>query len=334
MITRTVSVIMLVAAAFSGFSQTWSVADPPSIQTQGIRDIVPDAYLTYTLDVAAIKQVLWSAPDEYLTPVEQSQVLLTVALANGESDVFKIVEYEIMEIEEAALFPEIKTFIGVSISNPYRRMHADWTTNGFRAVIRDLEGVTYIDPFQRNDLSHRIVYRKSDSPRIGHWTCSVEDDPDIHSSGSSGRAFGDCMFRSYRLALATTGEYSNFFGATSSSQQALVMSQVITAINRVNEVYEQDVTARLILVANTHLLFYYAPGSDPYTNNNGSTMLGENQTNVTAVIGSANYDIGHVFSTGGGGVAVLGSVCNTSSKAQGVTGSSNPVGDGFTIDYV
>ncbi|HUR31200.1 MAG TPA: zinc-dependent metalloprotease family protein, partial [Saprospiraceae bacterium] len=200
--------------------------------------------------------------------------------------------------------------------------------------IRDENGMMYIDPFQRNDITHCIAYYKKDLLRNEDWTCDfVEERPEIDDIHQQ-RMAGDCMFRSYRLALATTAEYSNYFGATSAAQSAIVMSAVVTAVNRVNEVYEHDVTVRLILVGNTSLLFYYNASTDPYTNGNGSTMLGQNQTTCDNIIGSGNYDIGHVFSTGGGGVAYLGCVCNNSQKAGGVTGNTAPVGDGFYIDYV
>ncbi len=315
-------------------AQSWTVVDPESIVVTGSRDIIPQTCVTYQMEQQAMKTLLWTAPHEYAQNPTTSNTIITVGLADGTADMFRMVQYEMMEAPLASQYPDIKTFRGVSVSNPFRTIRADWTKNGFRAVIDDLNGKTYIDHYQRNDMFNRIVYYADSYLRESDWSCGVIEE-EFHSEEVPEQRFaGDCDFRSYRLAVATTGEYSNFFGATSPAQSGLVLSQVVTAVNRLNEVYEADLTVRLILIGNTTAVFFYDPGGDPYTNNDGGAMLNQNQTTIDANIGNANYDIGHVFSTGGGGVAVLSCICSTGNKAKGVTGSSNPVGDPFIIDYV
>ncbi len=325
--------VLLHLAAGPLVAQQWTAVEDQSIPVTGPRDIIPAVYRSYRIEPEAIKQILWSAPHEYAQPVSASTTLLTLGLADGSADIFRIVQYDMMEAGLAARYTGFKTFRGVSISNPYRTLRADWTAEGFRAIIREPNGTTFIDSYQRNDLAHKIVYYKKDYPFNRPWDCGVDTEElgeqDIHQN----RLVGDCAFRSYRLAVATTGEYSNFFGATSSAQSGLVLSQVITAINRVNEVYEADLTVRLILIANTTAVFYYDPATDPYSGS-ACTQLSQNQTTCDNVIGTANYDVGHVFSVGSGGCAGLGVICSATNKARGATGLNPPTGDPFYIDYV
>ena len=112
------------------------------------------------------------------------------------------------------------------------------------------------------------------------------------------------------------------------------LSAYVLTMNRVNGVYEREFAITMVLINNTHDLIFLDANSDPYTNSSGSQMLGQNQSTVNSIIGSSNYDIGHVFSTGGGGIASLRSVCSFQNKAKGVTGSNAPTGDPFDIDYV
>lgn len=315
-------------------AQNWSLKNPNTVANTGIRDIQPMVYKTFEVDDAAIKELLWSAPHESEVKPSESYAIISVPSADGSFDQYRIVQYDMMEAPLAAQFPHIRTFHGVSVNDPYKTIRADYTDHGFRAEIRQEGGHSYIDHFQRGDKIHKVVYYKKDIENKTPWSCSVFDEEEDHRHNEGHERAGDCVFRSYRLAVATTAEYSNFHGATSAAQSSLVLTAVVNVMNRVNGVLEQDVTIRFILVANTASIFYYAASSDPFSNGNGSAMLGENQTTCDNNIGSANYDMGHVFSTGGGGVAYLGCICNNPNKAGGVTGQPSPIGDPFSIDYV
>ncbi|MEL6659532.1 MAG: reprolysin-like metallopeptidase, partial [Bacteroidota bacterium] len=297
------------------------------------RRIVPNKYVSYRADTTVLKDLLWAAPHERNVSAPQSELEIQLPNPDGEIESFHIVAYDMMEpaLQEAWWY--IRTWRGVSSTNPRVTIRLDWTDRGFHAMVRGGEGGSwFIDPLY---WDHRDVYQayyKNDYPAPERpFECHTEhgDIKPGFRPVNPGRA-GDCQLRQYRTAVATTGEYTAFHGGT----VAGAASAIATTMNRVNGVYEEDLALRCILIANNNSIIYLNPATDPYSNGDGVAMLGENQTNLDNVIGTANYDIGHVFSTGGGGVASLRSPCNSARKARGVTGQGSPVGDPFDIDYV
>ncbi len=332
-------VICWLLPAYWGYSQNyWTPFPEEDIPLSGPRYITPNKFAALALDTALLMQTLRQAPHEQDISSFDSPTILSVTTPEGDVLQFRIVRYDMMEPGLAARYPGIMTFLGVSTGrNPYF-IRFDWTARGFHAAFTSPGGKVFIDPYCFDNVLHYVSYYTSDYPAPTEpFDCHITKEQinsGLQQEGNEEEKAGDCVFRSYRLAVATTGEYSNFHGADDPSESALVLSAVVTAVNRVNQVYEKDVTIRMILIANTDDVFYYVPGTDPFTNNDGGTMLGENQANMDLVIGTANYDMGHVFSTGGGGVANLNSPCSTTLKARGVTGLGNPIGDPFYIDYV
>jgi len=283
-----------------------------------------------TLDVPGLRTSLAKAPVEGRTG---AALLVTLPLPDGTNARFRVVEAPVMAPELAARFPSIKTYTGVGLDDPSASLRLDLTPAGFHAqVLSATTGSFFIDPVTRTDSQHYLSFWKRDMPGR-NFECEVKDSGDNgarRDADPSGLRTSGPALRTYRLALAATGEYTAFHGGTVTT----AFSAMVTTVNRVVGVYEKELAVRLVLVGNTTNLIYTNASTDPYTNDNGSTLLVENQTNVDQLIGSANYDIGHVFSTGGGGIAGLGVVCRNGRKARGVTGSPAPVNDAFDIDYV
>jgi hypothetical protein len=206
----------------------------------------------------------------------------------------------------------------------------DLTPQGVHAQILRPEGTVYMDPVALGQTDvYQVYHRRDFRPHADKVRNEIGVLGNPPATASAQRASGD-QLRTYRLALACTGEYAQFHGGT----VAAALGAMATTMNRVNGIYERDFSVRMELIPNNDLLIFLDADADPYTNLSGFTMLGENQSTVNSIIGSSNYDVGHVFSTGGGGIASLGSVCDNGNKARGVTGLPSPIGDPFDVDYV
>jgi subtilisin-like proprotein convertase family protein len=320
--------------------RVWQAIDEaPLLASPTERWIVPQIYRTFQLDADALRAVLDRAPAEFTEA--PAPTVLTIPMPSGTFARFAIYDSPIMEPGLAAKFPNIKTYSGQGIDDPTATIRFDVTPSGFHAMVIAAGSTVYVDPFSRGDVSHYISYDKRDYKRSGEIPrCLLDDDAEpFSSSGSDSRsnlpgspaplAAVGATLRTYRLAVAADVEYTTFHGGT----VPLALGAIVTTINRVTGIYEREFDARLVLVANESSIIYTAE-PDPYTNSSASALLSENQTNLDTVIGNANYDIGHVFTTGGGGLSSLSVVCSAGSKARSETGSGSPVGDGYDVDYV
>ena len=299
---------------------------------------LPDKFKTFKLiDQKKLKEELLKSPLRFSQASLDQKVYISLPMPNGEIAKFKIFNSPIMAAQLAAEFPNIKTFTAVGIDDPMAIAKIDISPSGFHAMILSPgKNSVFINPLQLNDQEY-ISFHKKDFPEVEAIECTIDNVTSFlaPNAGTSFTPFGDCEFREYRLALACTGEYAQYHGAIGpGTVEEDAMAAMVTTMNRVNGIYERDMGLRMVLVGNNSQLIYTNANNDPYTNSSGGAMLGENQSNINSVIGSANYDIGHVFSTGGGGVATLNSPCSNNSKARGVTGRGAPIGDPFDVDYV
>jgi hypothetical protein len=330
-------ILSVISFGQNNVGSIWQDVDEASITDNQNREIIPQNYRTLALNIAELQTILSQAPLEFSEEAKTSNVILELPLPEGGYGLFNILESPVMEQALALKYPEIKTYIGKGITEGIFNVRFDFTSTGFHASIRTINGTIYIDPFSRGNVTNYISYYKKDFVSSQPFICIVLNDADDEEAqliknliiSGINYSVGEEL-RIYRLALAATGEYTIFHGGTVEAG----MNAVVTAVNRINQVYENEAAIRLVLIANNDILIYTDPATDPYTNSSGNSMLEQNQSNLDAVIGNSNYDIGHVFATDGGSVAQPYVVCRTGLKAKGVSGFGEPVGDPFYIDKV
>lgn len=305
------------------------------------RQIHPTQARLIDLDVHAVQSLVATLPSETQAAARQALPTLTLPMPNGELITFQLHATEVMAPALAARYPQIRTFAGTVSGRPDVRARFDLSPRGLRAQVFTPQGEVYIDPLSRSRADrHQIYYTR-------HLTRSVNRPgdrflptphaeshrPSVAEAAPVATRIGTDLY-TYRIAFATTGEYAKYHDpAASPTNKVKVLAEIVNVTNRVTGVYERDLGIRLQLIDNTDDVIYTSASTDPYANDDGDKMLGQNISTLKKVLGIANFDIGHVLSTGGGGVAYEG-VCDDDYKAGGVTGSSDPITDAFYIDYV
>ena len=313
-------------------SNYWDVANESSISKSNERLIVPNKYVALKLDLNQLKSVLSNAVLRTENNFSQG-VEIDIPNPLGVGIKFLAFKNTTMATGLEVKFPEIRSYDVVAVNNPSIKGKIDLTPQGFHAMIFTVgKGTYFVDPYAKGDLNNYVIYFKKDFVTTKQMNCQVDTQSDfllskLNSGGD--KVLGSCDLRTYRLAVSATGEYTAFQGGT----VVLAQAAQVTTMNRVNGMFERDAQITMVLIANNNLIVYTNVVTDPFTNGNTGAMINENQTNTDAVIGAANYDVGHIFGTNSGGLAQLQSPCG-SNKARGVTGSSAPVGDSFDIDYV
>ncbi|KFF08641.1 reprolysin-like metallopeptidase [Chryseobacterium luteum] len=318
----------------------------------------------YKLDLNKIKEQLKNAQE---TGPNAKPVEISLPTLSGKIEKFAVYSFPVV-VKELADQYQLGSYVGVGIDDPSKSLRFSFSNNDFQSMVMKNGNYEFIEP-QNADKTVYGIHPKSKPTAGKSFTCSTTESPaavaQIDQMLKNGSSFtnqttdfskmSDKKYRTMRLVVSVTGEYSQKFGGT----LAGALTQINATLTRVNGVFEKDFALHLNL-QNFPNVIYLNGSTDPYSipsvgtdQNNTSNADGWNvqlQQTLNANVGSANYDIGHLFgdSGGGGNAGCIGCVCVnptetptpatslSKQKGSGYTSPADgiPQGDNFDIDYV
>nr|WP_300047264.1 M12 family metallo-peptidase [uncultured Nocardioides sp.] len=318
--------------------------------------VEPKEYAATRVDLGALRGEL---------PRGAGSSVIDVPAPDGSLQSFRVQQTQRMESELAGAHPEITTWSGRGVDDPKATIALDVTQMGFHAFVRTPGGRSdwYVDPaYNRPGTTAHLSYRSVDLPaaevrRKEGEVDAIRETVTAAAADRSTEPGTQVQRHYYRLALTSDPSYAAYFGT------ANVLAEKVTLINRVNQIYNEDLATELRLVNATDKLNLdtdakatgadgpcgVAPCFEPYDDNGTPDdprddtgdiytcdvpTLGKNRTVLGQLVGASNYDVGHIaLGVDGGGIAYLG-VVGGDYKGGGCTGLPEPKGDFFAIDYV
>nr|WP_199000759.1 zinc-dependent metalloprotease family protein [Flavobacterium sp. ASV13] len=275
---------------------------------------------------------------------------ITIPNSKGVLERFTVWESSNFEPELQAKYPEIRAYEGSGLDDKTAKIHFSVAPIGIQTMVLRADKPSEFIEQNQDDKSGYVLFTSKNSVNTASpLVCNVKDAAKNSNNTTAKSAANNKVFKTFRLALSCTGEYTAFFGGT----KVGALSGMNASLTRVNGVFNKDLAVKVVLIANNDAVIYTDPKTDPYsdaakgvsTDNDGNDFWSkEVQSTLTSVIGDANYDIGHLFgaSGGGGNAACIGCICDNPTpsdvigKGSAYTSPSDgrPQGDTFDIDFV
>ncbi|MFK5879055.1 MAG: M12 family metallo-peptidase [Flavobacteriaceae bacterium] len=316
----------------------WNSSTISATQKQVLQERnIPLKAKIFSLNMDSFKSQLSTAPERG-TSSRQSNTIIEIPNANGEFIKYSVQEASVFAPALQAKYPEIRAYAGFALddASTYVRFTIS-PYNGMNGIVltgnRSESEIIEVVP---GDVSKLIIFKRSDkSGNKTPFECTTDNEFDSLAdrfSESRVQAADDSVLRTFDLAMSVTGEYSAFHGGTLAS----VNAAIATTVARQNSIFEIDFAVTLVLIATNDNVIYLDGTTDPYDSVSDANYNSVLQSTLTAQIGEANYDIGHLMGGIGnnGNAGCIGCVCDNGIKGSGYTTSTNPIGDTFDVDYV
>lgn len=342
--------IFLLCFGIQAFSQ-WTKISNDEIKVKSSENLS-----LYQLDLEKIRTQLGQLQKG------KKEILLQIPTLKGDLQNFRVYSAPVMAPELEKEY-QLGSYVGIGEDGSYARFSA--SPYNFQAMIYHHGKYEFIEALKEKKSVYKVFPKSKSAQGERAFQCLMTE-PEMtkqqldrlyqnqHFSynPSNFSKTGTPKYRTYRIAISVTGEYTQHFGG-----KALAIAAINNTMTRVNGIYERDLGIHLV-VQNFPQLIYEDPDTDPYSDgdkgvspdvsSNGIPLWTiELQNNLTQTIGHDAYDLGHLFgASGGGGYAGgVGVVCTNpainerSYETKGAAFTSpgaggTPSGDSFDIDYV
>ncbi|WP_299885945.1 reprolysin-like metallopeptidase [uncultured Lacinutrix sp.] len=319
--------------------------------TNGIslKNLDKDNSEVFQFNIEGFKQQLQGAPLRNASQ-GRSNTIVSFPSIDGKMQEFRIVETQIFSSNDnAADHPGIKTYLGSRVDNSGTRVRFSVTPLGLKGMISEPgKEMVYIQPVTKVSNGQYLLYNRTAKLNSSETFECLTEDIEITKrivSSEVSRDANDQLLRTFRMACSVTQEYTTFWddgNAANGDARADALAQMVSTLDRNNEVFEVDMAITFVLVDTADDpaldLVYSTTVPDPY----GTNYNGDLQANLTATVGEADYDIGHllVFAGNNGNAGCIGCVCENGkgsafSAHQFTDNDGGPyMADFFDIDYV